>query len=205
MAHELKDFIKRLKPTVFVYNFIDEKPARIDRFLEVGATLKTNDKYEILTFWFRWDHDWEGDGVEDWEPVTYVIDGEKVIDVQTRTHWHIVRWMTDSPIFDGERAIVYFSKHGHAPYMRVQSNIGWLKGAFDRTITGYAIPDFFEVMGEIAGYVQVSNYEVVENREPPSTSRAITGVRILGKRFFANCYKKPNRNSRLLFLGLVSL
>jgi hypothetical protein len=121
------------------------------------------------------------------------IDGEKVIDIQTRTHWHIVRWMTDNPILDGERAILYFSKHGHAPYMRVQSNIGWLKGAFDRTITGYAIPDFFEVMGEMAEYVQVSNYDVIENHKPPGTSRAMTGVSILGKRFFVDCYKKPKR------------
>ena len=194
MAHELKTLIERLKPTAFVYNFNDEKPARIDRFLDVGATLKNNDNYEILTFWFRWDHDWEGDGMEDWEPVTYVIDGEKVIDIQTRTHWRIVRWMTDNPIVeDGERAILYFSKHGHAPYMRVQSNVGWLKGAFDKTITGYATADFLEVMDETAEYVQVPNYEVIENREPPSTSRAITGVSILGKKFFANCYKKPKR------------
>jgi len=193
LAHELKTLIERLKPIAFVYDFKDEKPARVDNFLDVSATLKNSDNYEILTFWFRWDHDWEGDGVEDWEPVTYVIGGEKVIDVQTRTHWHIVRWMTDSPILDGERAILYFSKHGHAPYMRVQSNIGWLKGAFDRTITGYAIPDFFEVMGEMAEYVQVSNYKVMENHEPPSTSRAMMGVSILGKRFFADCYKKPKR------------
>jgi hypothetical protein len=193
LAHELNDLIERLKPTAFVYNFRDEKPERIDRFLDVGATLKINDNYEILSFWFRWDHDWEGDGVEDWEPVTYVICGEKVIDIQTRTHWHIVRWMTDNPFLDGERAILYFSKHGHAPYMRVQSNIGWLKGAFDKTITGYAIPDFFEVMGEMSEYVQVSNYEVIENREPPSTSRAMRGVSILGKRFFADCYTKPKR------------
>lgn len=194
MAHELKTLIERLRPTAFVYNFRDEKPARIDSFLDVVAILKNVDNYEILTFWFRWDHDWEGDGVEDWEPVTYVIDGEKVIDIQTRTHWRIVRWMTDNPLLeDGERVIVYFSKHGHAPYMRVQSNVGWLKGAFDKTITGYAIADFLEVMDETAEYVQVANYEVIENREPPSVSRAMTGISILGKKFFANCYKNPKR------------
>jgi hypothetical protein len=193
LEHKLKTLIERLKPTAFVYNFIDEKPARIDRFLDVGATLKNDDKYEILTFWFRWDHDWEGDGVEDWEPVTYVINGEKIIDIQTRTHWRIVKWMTDNPIIeDDERAILYFSKHGHAPYMRVQSNVGWLKGAFDKTITGYATVDFLEVMDEIERYVQIPNYQVIANREPPSTSRAMTGVSILGKRFFTNCYKKPS-------------
>lgn len=193
MVHELKTLIQRLKPVAFVYNFKDETPTRIDCFLDVSVTLKNIDNFEILTFWFRWDHDWEGDGVEDWEPVTYIVDGENVIDIQTRTHWHIVRWMTDSPILDGERAILYFSKHGHAPYMRVQSDVGWLKGTFDSTITGYAIPDFFEVMNETAGYVQITNYEVIENCEPPSTSRAMTGIRILGKRFFADCYKKPKR------------
>jgi hypothetical protein len=67
--------------------------------------------------------------------------------------------------------------------MRVQSNVGWLKGAFDKTITGHAIPDFLEVMDELAGYVQISNYSVIENREPPITSRAMTGVSILGKKF----------------------
>jgi hypothetical protein len=77
--------------------------------------------------------------MEDWEPVTYVLEGEKVINIQTRTHWRIVRWMTDDPILEeGERGVIYFSKHGHAPYMSVQSNVEWLKEAFDKTITGYA-------------------------------------------------------------------
>lgn len=193
MAHELKTLIERLKPIAFVYNFRDEKPARIDNFLDVGATLKNSDNYKILTFWYRWDHDWEDDGVEDWEPVTYIIDKDKVADIQTRTHWKIVRWMSDNPILNGERAVVYFSKHGHAPYMRVQAKIGWLKAAFDKTVTGYAILDFLEVMDEINGYVQKPNYEVIENREPPSTSRAMTGLSILGKKFLADCYKKPKR------------
>ena len=78
--------------------------------------------------------------------------------------------------------------------MRVQSNVGWLKGAFDKTITGYATTDFLEVMDETAGYVLVPDYEVIENREPPSTSRAMTGVSILGKKFFADYYKKPKHN-----------
>ena len=194
MVHELKTLIERLKPIAFVYNFRDEKAAKIDRFLDVSATLKNSDRFEILTFWFRWDHDWEGDGVEDWEPVTYIVEEDKVIDIQSRTHWRIVRWMTDNPVLeDSERAILYFSKHGHAPYMRVQSNIGWLKEALDKTITGYATVDFLEVMSETDGYVKVPNYNVIENREPPSASRAMTGVHILGKKFFTEYYKKPKR------------
>jgi hypothetical protein len=191
LAHELKPLIERLKPTAFVYNFSDEKPARIDRFLDVSATLKNDDNYEFLTFWFRWDHDWEGDGVEDWEPVTYIIDGEKVVDIQSRTHWRVISWMSDDPVLDGERAILYFSKHGHAPYMQVRSNVGWLKSAFDKTLTGYAIPDFLEVMDERTGYVKITDYDVIANHQPPSTSRAMTGVNILGKKFFTQCYKKP--------------
>jgi hypothetical protein len=191
LAHELQALIQRLKPIVSVYVFRDETPARIDRFLDVGATLKLVGGFEVLTFWFRWDHDWEGDGVEDWEPVTYIMSGEKVVDIQTRTHWRIVRWLSDDPVLDGERAILYFSKHGHAPYMQVQANVGWLKSAFDKTITGYAIPDFLEVMAEEAGYLEISNYDVIPNREAPRTSRAMTGVNILGKKFFAQCFKKP--------------
>lgn len=192
MAHDLKMLIDRLKPVAFVYNFKDETPPRIDRFLDVGATLKTEGKCEFLTFWFRWDHDWEGDGVEDWEPVTYVLKEEKVVDIQTRTHWNIVRWLTDDPILDGiERAIIYFSKHGHAPYMQVQSNVGWLRSTFDKTKTGYATLDFLEVMDERDQYVNIVEYTVIENREPPDSSRAMTGVKILGKKFFVECYKKP--------------
>ena len=191
MAHELQALIQRLKPIVFVYIFKDETPARIDRFLDVGATLKLVGGFEALTFWFRWDHDWEGDGIEDWEPVTYIMSGEKVVDIQTRTHWRIVRWLSDDPVLDGERAILYFSKHGHAPYMQVKANVGWLKSAFDKTIIGYAIPDFLEVMAEEAGYLEISNYDVIPNREAPRTSRAMTGVTILGKKFFAQCFKKP--------------
>ncbi len=41
--------------------------------------------------------------------------------------------------------------------MRVQSNVGWLKGAFDQAITGYAISDFLEVMDEITGYVEIAD------------------------------------------------
>jgi len=195
LALELEALVKRLKPLAFVYHFRDEAPARIDHFLDVGATLKASDGYEILTFWFRWDHDWEGDGVEDWEPVTYIIDGEKVVDIQTRTHWRVIRWMSDNPVLENdERAILYFSKHGHAPYMRVQSNVGWLKGAFDKTIAGYAILDFLEVMAELDEYVAVPNYGVTVNRAPPSTSRAMMGVNVLGKRFFTQCYQKPKRH-----------
>lgn len=191
--HELRALIEKLKPVALVYNFKDETPARIDRFLDVGATLKQVDGYEILTFWFRWDHDWEGDGVEDWEPVTYFLDGEKVVDIQTRTHWRIVSWMSDDPFLSGEQAVLYFSKHGHAPYMQVRSNVGWLKSAFNKTITGYAVLDFLEVMDERAGYVEITGYDVIANHEPPSTSRAMTGINILGKKFFTQCYKKPKR------------
>jgi len=191
LAHELSALIERLKPVAFVYNFKDETPARIDHFLDVSATLKEDDGYEVLTFWFRWDHDWEGDGVEDWEPVTYILEGEKVVDIQTRTHWHIVSWMSDHPVLDGERAILYCSKNGHAPYMQVQSDVGWLRSAFDKTLTGYAVLDFLEAMAERTGYVKMPNYEVIPDREPPSTSRAMTGVSILGRRFFTQCYKIP--------------
>jgi len=183
LSRELKTLIDRLKPVVFVYNFRDENPARIDRFLDVSATLKTERKCEFLTFWFRWDHDWEGDGIEDWEPVTYILKENEVIDIQTRVHWNIVRWLTDDPILEGkERAIIYFSKHGHAPYMQVQSNIGWLRSAFNKTKTGYATPDFLDVMDERDQYVNITKYAVIENREPPATSRAMTGVRILGRK-----------------------
>jgi hypothetical protein len=193
LAHELRALIEKFKPVAFVYNFRDEAPARIDQFLDVGATLKQVDGYEILTFWFRWDHDWEGDGVEDWEPITYILKGEKVVDIQTRTHWRIVSWMSDDPVLSGEQAVLYFSKHGHAPYMQVRSNVGWLKSAFDKTITGYAILDFLEVMDERTEYVEITGYDVIANREPPSTSRAMTGVNILGKKFFKQCYKTLNR------------
>jgi hypothetical protein len=98
LVNEIETLIDRLKPVVFIYNFKDENPERIDKFLQVGAKIKTEGKYVILTFWFRWDHDWEGDGVEDWEPVTYILKENKVIDVQTRTHWNIIRWLTDDPV-----------------------------------------------------------------------------------------------------------
>ena len=120
----MKALIDRLKPIAFVYEFRDENPPRIDQFIDVSVTLEKETNCIFLTFWFRWDHDWEGDGVEDWEPVTYILKEDKVIDIQTRTHWKIVQWMTDDPILqNGERAIIYFSKHGHAPYLQVQTNV----------------------------------------------------------------------------------
>jgi hypothetical protein len=193
LEHKLRALTERLKPIAFVYTFRDETPERIDRFLDVSATLKAVDGYEILTFWFRWDHDWEGDGIEDWEPVTYIVDQEEVVDIQTRTHWRVVSWLNNHPILNGERAILYFSKHGHAPYMQVQSNVGWLKSTLDKTITGYAILDFLEVMDERAAYVEITDYNVIHNREPPNDSRAMTGFNILGKKFLPKCYKKPKR------------
>jgi len=191
LGPEISTLIERLKPVAFVYNFKDETPARVDGFLDVSATLKEVDGYEALTFWFRWDHDWEGDDVEDWEPVTYILDREKVIDIQTRTHWRIISWMSDNPVLDGEQAIIYFSKNGHAPYMQVQANVGWLKTAIDKTLTGYAIPDFLKVMTEKAEYVKITDYKIFLNREPPATSRAMTGVNILGKKFFTQYYRIP--------------
>jgi hypothetical protein len=195
LANEIETLIDRLKPVVFVYNFKDENPERIDKFLQVGAKIKDQGKYVILTFWFRWDHDWEGDGVEDWEPVTYILKENKVIDVQTRTHWNIIRWLTDDPVLEGnERAIIYFSKHGHAPYLQVNSNVGWLRNAFNKAITAYAILDFLEVMDERNQYINIPKYTVINTLEPPSNSRAMTGVKILGKKLFTEYYRKPKNS-----------
>lgn len=192
MVQNLKVLIDRLKPVAFVYCFRDEKPARVDEFLDANAQLETCGKCILLTFWFRWDHDWEDDGIEDWEPVTYILKEDKVIDIQTRTHWNIVRWMTDDPILeDAERAIIYFSKNGHAPYLQVQSNVGWLRSTFNKSRTGYATPDFLEVMDERSQYIKIPDYSVIENRGPPPTSRAMGGVKFLGRKLFVNHYKKP--------------
>jgi hypothetical protein len=193
LSNELKMLIDRLKPVAFVYNFRDEKPARIDRFLDVSAVLERGERCVFLTFWFRWDHDWEGDGVEDWEPVTYILKEDKVVDIQTRAHWNIVCWMDDDPMLQGgERAIIYFSKNGHAPYLLIQSNVGWLKGVFNKALIRYALPDFLEVMDERGQYVDVSQYSVIENREPPKTSRAMTGFLRTG--LFVKHYKKPKNS-----------
>ena len=198
LEYELKRLVKRLKPVACVYKFRDEKPQRIDKFLDVGVKLETNGQCKFLAFWFHWDHDWEGDGVEDWEPVTYVLKKEEVIDIQTRPHWNLVRWLTDKPILEnGERAIVYFSKNGHAPYLSVppSTEIGWLKNAMIKIQLGrrivIAFLDFLEVMSERSLYVNISEYEVKEDYGPPSTSRAMTGVEILGKRLFDKWYNKP--------------
>ncbi len=75
--------------------------------------------------------------------------------------------------------------------MQVHSNVGWLRSAFDKTLTGYAVLDFLEAMDERTGYIKITNYDVIPNREPPSTSRAMTGVNILGKKFFTQCYRMP--------------
>jgi hypothetical protein len=192
LAQELKSLIDRLMPLTFVYLFKDENPPRIDQWLDVGAKLTTEGDLVFLTFWFHWDHDWEGDGVEDWEPVTYILKEDKLVDIQTRVHWNIVRWLTDDPILDGkERAIVYFSKHGHAPYLQVRSNVGWLRNIFNKTKTRFAVFDFLEVMDEREQYIKIPEYKVIENYEPPSNSRAMTGVKILGRKFFVNSYIKP--------------
>jgi len=198
MGTQLNDLIKRLKPVVHVFKFTDETPPRTDTFLDVGAELKTNGKCTILTFWFRWDHDSEGDGVEDWEPVTYVLKDDAVIDIQTRPHWNLVRWLTDQPILqNGERAIVFFSKNRHAPYLEVQptTKIGWLRKAMTQTWwgreIGFALHDFIVVMDERNRYVSVPKYKVKKNRRPPSSSRALTGIDILGKKLFNDWYKKP--------------
>ena len=194
MEKKLITLVNTLKPVAHVYNFRDEKPPRIDKFLDVSALLRTEGEYDFLTFWFRWDHDWEGDGIEDWEPVTYVLNGSEVVDIQTRPHWNFVKWLTDDPVLaDNKKAIVYFSKNGHAPYLPVKSRteIGWLRNAMNRVKIGVAIPDFLEVMSERNHYELIPEYVVVENRVPPSTSRAMTGVEILGKKFFDKWYEKP--------------
>ena len=198
LGYELKTLAERLKPVTYVYRFRDEDPQRIDRFLDAGVKLKAEEKCRFLTFWFRWDHDWEGDGVEDWEPITYVLKKEEVIDIQTRPHWNLVTWLTDDPILeDGKRAIIYFSKNGHAPYLPVQyrAKIGWLKKAMTKIELGrkigMALLDFLEVMNERDLYVNISEYEVKEDYGPSSTSRAMTGIEILGKKLFDKWCKKP--------------
>lgn len=194
MKYELKTLVDTLKPMTFVYNFRDENPPRIDAFLDVGAKMRTEGKCTLLTFWFRWDHDWEGDGVEDWEPVTYVLKKDEVVDIQTRPHWNIVKWLTDEPILeDGKRAIVYFSKHGHAPYLQVRprTEVGWLKNAMYKIKTRVAILDFLEVMDERGQYINIRDYKVIEEREPPSTSKAMKGIEILGIRLFSKWYEIP--------------
>ncbi|MDI9578107.1 MAG: hypothetical protein QM398_08245 [Thermoproteota archaeon] len=46
-------------------------------------------------------------------------------------------------------------------------------------------------MTEKAEYVKITDYKVFLNREPPATSRAMTGVNILGKKFFTQYYRIP--------------
>jgi len=197
-GYDLESLVKKLKPIAYVYKFRDEKPQRIDRFLDVGVKLEAEGLCEFLTFWFRWDHDWEGDGVEDWEPVTYVLKEDEIIDIQTRPHWHLVRWLTDEPILeDEERAIVYFSKNGHAPYLSIPSTseVGWVKNAMIKMVLGrevrMALLDFLEVMDERDLYVNISGYSIKEDYGPPSTSRAMRGIEILGRKLFDKWYKKP--------------
>jgi len=198
MPPELSTLVGRLKPIVYVFEFKDETPPRGDVFLDVGAELKTGGRCTILAFWFRWDHDSEGDGVEDWEPVTYVLKDGAVIDIQTRPHWNLVRWLTDQPILqNGERAIVFFSKNRHAPYLEVQptTKIGWLRKAMTQTWWGrevrFALLDFIEVMSERNRYISVPEYKVRKNHRPPSSSKALTGIDLLGKKLFSDWYKKP--------------
>ena len=71
------------------------------------------------------------------------------------------------------------------------SDVGWLKNAVGKAITGHAILDFIEVLDERARYVEVAGYDVIANREPSSTLRAMTGVSILGKKFFTQVYRTP--------------
>jgi hypothetical protein len=198
LESELENLVNRLKPVTYVYKFKDEKPYRVDKFLDVGVWFEVDGQCKFITFWFRWDHDWEGDGVENWEPVTYVLKKEEVIDIQTRPHWNLVSWLTDEPILENEeRAIVYFSKNGHAPYLSVPSTteVGWLKSAMIKMELGrkigMAILDFLEVMDERSLYVKISGYKVKKDYGPTSTSKALTGIEILGKKLLDRWYKKP--------------
>jgi len=198
MEPRLDALIKRLKPVAHVFKFKDETPPRIDAFLDVGAELRRNGKCTILTFWFHWDHDSENDDIQDWEPITYILKDNAVIDIQTRPHWNLVRWLTDQPILqNGERAIVFFSKNRHAPYLEVQptTKVGWLKKAMTQTWMGreigWAVFDFMDVMSERSRYVNIPKYKVKKNRRPPSDAQALTGMEIMGKKLFNDWYKKP--------------
>lgn len=194
----VKALVDRLKPLAYVYKYIDETPSRKDAFLDVGVELNVKDNCEFLTFWFHWDHDWEGDQVEDWEPVTYTLINDVLVDIQTRPHWTLVQWLTDNPILEnGERAIIYFSKNGHAPYLSIPSSteIGWLRNTMIKIKMGreirFAALDFLEVMRQKNSYVKMSNYKPEENLVPPKSSRALTGIAFMGIRLFDNVYKAP--------------
>jgi len=53
-AWNLRALIERLNPISFVYNFRDGTPEGIGSFLNVSATLRSVNDFEILTFWLRW-------------------------------------------------------------------------------------------------------------------------------------------------------
>jgi hypothetical protein len=46
-------------------------------------------------------------------------------------------------------------------------------------------------MDERGQYVNIRDYKVIEEREPPSTSKAMKGIEILGIRLFSKWYEIP--------------
>ena len=82
---------------------------------EIGCWIEEIKPYTFLTYWFRFPYDiWPGDGAE-YEPWSIVIEEDKIVEYQARTHWRIVHINPKLVLHAEKRPLIAFVDHAHTP------------------------------------------------------------------------------------------
>jgi len=82
---------------------------------EVGCWIENVKPYTYITYWFKFPYDiWPGDGAE-YEPWSIVVEENRVIEYQARTHWRIVHINPKIVLHIRGKPFIAFADHAHTP------------------------------------------------------------------------------------------
>ncbi len=122
-AEELEKFLEEIRvkiiPPKKLFFLFETKDYLLPE--EVRVSLDIMDELKFITLWFRFPYDTRpGDGPE-YEPITFVLMGEEIIEIQTRVHWRIVHINAEA-IYSDEEAFLFasFASQGHTPLLALK-------------------------------------------------------------------------------------
>ncbi len=82
---------------------------------EIGCWIVQRGKYVFVTFWFKFPYDlYPGDG-EEYEPWTAILEDNKVIEYQARSHWRLVHINPKIVLHLDGRPVIAFADFAHTP------------------------------------------------------------------------------------------
>jgi len=79
--------------------------------------VRKNKNQIALTYWYYWSHDRVAGDHADWEPVSLLYVDGKLVEIFSRAHDALVRFLPTG----GVKPLIYFIAYGHTPAIRVDN------------------------------------------------------------------------------------